>query len=108
MSRFTVRLPETLHVQLASLADREGVSLNQYIVFALTRQATLAYTVRCIPESEVAQQRATFTALLQSLGQGSPEEVKAVLDAREPAEPEPELTPDIVARLRARIAGKAA
>jgi hypothetical protein len=41
MSRLTLRLPETLHQQLANLAEGEGVSLNQYIVYALTRQTTL-------------------------------------------------------------------
>ena len=35
MSRLTLRLPETLHKQLTRLADGEGVSLNQYIVYAL-------------------------------------------------------------------------
>lgn len=37
MSRLTVRLPEALHHQLMCLAESEGVSLNQYIVYALTR-----------------------------------------------------------------------
>lgn len=41
MSRLTVRLPNMLHAQLDALARGEGVSLNQYIVYALTRQATL-------------------------------------------------------------------
>ena len=37
MGRFTVRLPETLHHQLIKHAEKEGVSLNQYVVFCLTR-----------------------------------------------------------------------
>jgi len=41
MSRLTVRLPNALHIQLDKLARAEGVSLNQYIVYALTRQATI-------------------------------------------------------------------
>ena len=41
MGRLTVRLPEALHQQLEILARDEGVSLNQYLVYALTRQATL-------------------------------------------------------------------
>jgi predicted HicB family RNase H-like nuclease len=45
MSRLTLRLPETLHRQLATQAQREGVSLNQYIVYALTRQLTQSHTV---------------------------------------------------------------
>ena len=42
MSRLTLRLPDTLHRQLSKQAEREGISLNQYIVYALTREATLA------------------------------------------------------------------
>jgi hypothetical protein len=41
MGRLTVRLPDVLHRQLEALARGEGVSLNQYLVYALTRQATL-------------------------------------------------------------------
>ena len=41
MGRLTVRLPDALHRQLENLARSEGVSLNQYLVYALTRQATL-------------------------------------------------------------------
>ena len=58
MGRLTVRLPDTLHHQLTNLADKEGVSLNQYIVYALTRQSSLAYVVESVPAEEVEKQRA--------------------------------------------------
>ena len=106
MSRLTVRLPGTLHNQLTALATREGISLNQYIVYALTRQATLAYTVQAVPEPAVAQQRATFTALLQSLGQASFDEIEAVLAEREVVEPEVGLNPEVITSLRERLADK--
>jgi hypothetical protein len=86
MGRLTVRLPETLHKELTALANREGVSLNQYIVFALTRQATLADSIQTVPEQEVSRQLASFESLLQSLGQALPEEIETVLDEREPTE----------------------
>jgi len=72
MSRLTLRLPETLHKQLSALARREGISLNQYIVYALTRQVTLVQTVA---EQELAQQQALLDALTQSLGQASFDEI---------------------------------
>ena len=78
MSRLTVRLPDTLHRQLSTMAQDEGISLNQYIVYALTRQVTLAYTVRPVPATEIAEQRASYTALLQNLGQATFEEIVAV------------------------------
>jgi hypothetical protein len=108
MSRLTVRLPDTLHRQLANLADQEGVSLNQYIVYALTRQTTLAYTVQAVPAEEINQQRASFAALLQSLGQASAAEIDQVLAEREAVEPEAGLTPEIMEHLRVRLKSKQA
>ncbi|MDJ1173792.1 toxin-antitoxin system HicB family antitoxin [Roseofilum sp. BLCC_M114] len=52
MSQVELQLPETLHQQLTQLAENEGVSLNQYIVYALTRQVTMAYTVQAIPTND--------------------------------------------------------
>jgi hypothetical protein len=41
--------------------------------------------------------------MLRELGQASPEAIRAVLAARDPVASEPELTPDVVAQLRARL-----
>jgi hypothetical protein len=106
MSRLTVRLPETLHRQLKGLAKNEEISLNQYIVYALTRQVTLAYTIQAVPEQAVVQQQTLFTALLQSLGQASFAEIEAVMSEREDVAPDSGLSPDVVAQLRARIASE--
>ena len=104
MSRLTLRLPETLHRQLEVQARREGVSLNQYIVYALSRQLTQNYTVHTVPEEAVAQQQAQFIALLRQLGQASPVASSAVLAMRDHVEPEADLTPDIVKQLRTHLA----
>jgi len=103
MSRLTVRLPETLHQQLAHLAEGEGVSLNQYIVYALTRQAALAYAIQVVPEAEVEQQQQAFQLLIKQLGQASSAEIESVLATREQTEPEADLSSDVVARLQERI-----
>ena len=103
MSRLTLRLPETLHRQLKAQAQREGVSLNQYIVYALTHQVTSSLTVQAIPDKEVSQQQVKFRELLKNLGQASTSEIHMVLAEREVVEPEPELTPDVVARLEKRL-----
>ena len=47
MGRLTVRLPDALHQQLELLARDNGVSLNQYLVYALTSQATLDAQLKC-------------------------------------------------------------
>ncbi|MBI5842097.1 MAG: toxin-antitoxin system HicB family antitoxin [Chloroflexi bacterium] len=103
MSRLTLRLPDSLHRQLEQLADNEAVSLNQYIVYALTRQITLAYTVQAIPEKAIAEQRATYTALLQNLGEASFDEIKKTLDKREKVKPETGLAPDVLERVKRKI-----
>lgn len=107
MSRLTLRLPETLHQQLTRLADGEGVSLNQYIVYALTRQTTLAYTVLSVPDPEVKLQQQAFQSLREKLGQASPDDVAAVLAMRELVEPEPGLSSDTIALLQEKIRKRA-
>jgi uncharacterized protein (DUF1778 family) len=107
VSRLTLRLPETLHQQLAHLAENEGVSLNQYIVYALTRQASLVHEIQIVPEAEVEQQKQAFQSLLKQLGQTSTSEIKSALAAREQVNPEAELNPDTVARLQEQIRKRA-
>jgi predicted HicB family RNase H-like nuclease len=104
MSRLTLRLPETLHRQLETMAKREQTSLNQYIVYALTRQAAEAYTVQESSEEAVIQQRVTFDAMLQSLGQASSEQVEKILAQRKQTRPERELSPKIVKRVQKHLA----
>lgn len=41
MARMTLRLPDSLHDVLASRAKDEGVSMNQFIVYALSQVAAL-------------------------------------------------------------------
>lgn len=103
MSRLTLRLPETLHQQLANLAEGEGVSLNQYIVYALTRQATLAYSVSEVPKEEVQQQKLSFQSLIQDLGKAASSEIATALTEREMVPSEKELDSDTVALLQQRI-----
>lgn len=106
MSRLTLRLPQTLHRQLNDIAESEGVSLNQYIVYALSKQTAQTYLVQPVSEASLRQQDAAFASLLQSLGKVSFAEIETALSGREVVSPEPELTPEVVAHLRARIAAK--
>ena len=83
------------------------VSLNQYIVYVLTRQVTLAYSVSAIPKEEIQQQKQSFNALVQDLGQVSLSEIATVLTERETVSPEKELDSKTVALLQQRIQDKA-
>ncbi len=103
MGRLTLRLPNTLHTHLESLARHEGVSLNQYVVFALTRQATIAYMVQRVPEREIERQHTSFAALLEKLGPASFDEIAKTLAERETAEHDPGLDEEALETLRQRI-----
>lgn len=67
MSRLTVRLPDSLHRRLSEQAEREGTSLNHYIVYSLTRSVTAA---------DLDSQRKTFEELTRRY---PPEEAEAAL-----------------------------
>ena len=103
MRKLTLRLPETLHQQLVNLAEGEGISLNQYIVYALTRQVSSAYTVETISKEDVVKQQENFDNLLTQLETADTKEIGKVLAQREVVNPEPELTPDIIDRLKTKI-----
>ena len=106
MSRLSLRLPETLHQQLASQARHEGVSLNQYLVYLLARFSGPAYTARPA-ETHAEDQRAAFARLREQLGSASPEEnTRALAELRQPGPPDPELTPELIKRTQ-RLLGKA-
>jgi len=85
------------------LAEYESISINQYVVYALTRQVTQAYDVQEVPDKVIRQQRAAYIALLQSLGQASFEEIKEVLDEREEVELEIGLNPEVIEKLQNQI-----
>ena len=105
MSRLTLRLPDSLHRQLKAAARKENVSLNQFIVYALTRQMS-SYEIEETPAEEIRRQEENFFWLLEQLREGTPEEIRRALDAREPAEPEEVMAWPQVQQLRERIRSK--
>lgn len=103
MSRLSLRIPESLHRQLAAQADQEGVSLNQYLVFLLAQRSTEGYSVRPVAPEDLDRQRSAYASLLARLGSASHSELRAVLAERAPAAPEAGLTAEVLERLRQRI-----
>jgi hypothetical protein len=57
----------------------------------------------CVPASDAEEQRASYTALLQNLGQATFEEIEAAVEAREKTAPEKEMTPEVIERLQERL-----
>lgn len=79
------------------------MSLNQYIVYALTRQAALAPAIQVVPQPEVERQQQAFQSLIKQLGQASSTELESVLASREQTEPEADLSADVISRLKEKI-----
>ena len=77
MSQLTLDLPESLHQQLADQAKREGVSLQHYVVYTLTRMLTAV---------DLAEQRTTFEKLLSRYPEEQAESaLQELLSRRQPA-----------------------
>lgn len=103
MSVINLELPETLLKNIKAQAQRAQVSVEQYIVFTLTRQSTPAYEVKPATAEEVHEQELKFAALRQSLGQPDIEETKKVLQTREQVEPESDLDPPAAEMLQLKF-----
>lgn len=108
MSVLTLELPETLYRQLESQARSEGVPLTQHVLSMLDRQASFHYRKEALPPEEVQHQRESFDNLIAGFRSASDEEIDQVLAEREPVEPESNLPPEIIARVRQLIQSKRA
>lgn len=105
MTEITLQLPEILSNQLALLARQEGVSLDDYVLYGLGLQVTNGYILRRLPSEEVARQAEEFAALLARWGKAASDKtIDQILAEREIGEPDPDLTPELVATVRTRIA----
>ncbi len=104
MNKVILQLPKTLYRNLEIQAENEGIPLTQYIVYVLIRQTEGEYRVRVVPDQDVVRQKADFDSLLKKWGKASPSEIDEILDRREHVQPEPELSPEIIAKLKKRIA----
>ncbi len=102
MRRFTLRLPETLYHRLELLANSEGVSLNQYLVYSLTQNVARAYRPIPVPKEEIARQHAQFDKLIEALGCVSDEEFDNILSEGE--WDGTEVDPHLAARIEEKIA----
>jgi hypothetical protein len=74
MARLTLRVPDSLHAGLAERAKKEGVSMNQYLVFALSRIAAA---------DEISDQKVRYNTLLRRYPEEEAEAaLREVLDNR--------------------------
>lgn len=68
MSTLNLRLPESLHEQVRSLAKVDGVSINQFITLAISEKVTTLLTLDYIRERARRASRADFEDVLAQIG----------------------------------------
>ena len=64
MTALSVRLPDSLHLQLKRLAEQEGVSINQLITLAVAEKVTALRTEDYLVERAAKGNREAFLAVL--------------------------------------------
>jgi predicted transcriptional regulator len=74
MSTLSVRLPESLHKRLKEMADKEGVSMNQFITLAVSEKVSSLLTVDYLKERAKKGDQNTFEELLKKVPDTEPEE----------------------------------
>ena len=74
MSTLSVRLPESLHKRLKEMAEKEGVSMNQFITLAVSEKVSSLLTVDYMKERAKRADQKTFEELLEKVPDTEPEE----------------------------------
>lgn len=67
MSALTIRIPESLHQNLKALAEREGVSANQFIASAVAEKMASVLTLNYLKSEATLAKRGDFEAFLDAV-----------------------------------------
>ena len=74
MSTMSLRLPDSLHKQVKKLAEKEGISMNQFITLAVAEKMSALMTVEYLGERAKRGSREKFEAVLAKVPDVEPEE----------------------------------
>lgn len=74
MNTLSIRLPESLHKRLKEMAEKEGVSMNQFITLAISEKVSTLLTVDYLKERAQRGDRDAFEKLLEKVPDTEPEE----------------------------------
>lgn len=72
MSTLSLRLPESLHNQLRSLAKREGISINQFVASAAAEKVAALMTEQYLKERARRGSRDRFREVLAGVPDAPP------------------------------------
>lgn len=74
MSTLSVRLPESLHKKIKELADKEGISMNQFITLAVSEKMSALLTVDYLKERAEKANKKKFINMMDQVPDVEPEE----------------------------------
>jgi predicted transcriptional regulator len=73
MSTLSVRLPDSLHRRLKELAEKDGVSINQFIALAVAEKISALTTAEYLQERASRGSREKFDAVLSKAPAHAPQ-----------------------------------
>ena len=74
MSTISVRLPDSLHNKVRDLAQKDNVSINQFITLALAEKMSAMMTEEYLEERARRGDRARFDRAMSKVADSAPEE----------------------------------
>lgn len=74
MSTISVELPESLHKHLHELAERDKVSVNQFVVLAIAEKLSALSTEEYLGQRAARADKEKFRAVLNKVKDVEPEE----------------------------------
>lgn len=83
MSALNLRLPESLHMQVRELAERDKVSINQFVTLAVAEKVAVLRTLDYIEQRGQRGSREKFDRVLQKVAEANPEPYEADQPAAE-------------------------
>ena len=73
MSALSLRLPNSIHARVRELAEREGISINQFVTTALAEKLSALLTEEYLAARAARGTRRKFLAALDRVPAGVPE-----------------------------------
>jgi hypothetical protein len=74
MTTLSLRLPDSLHKGVKDLANREGISINQFVATAVAEKMSALMTEEYLQERASRASRAKYEAALAQVPDVEPEE----------------------------------
>ena len=81
MSAITIRLPNSVHQKIKELAQRDAISVNQFIASAASEKMASVLTLDYLRAEAAKGQRADFEAYLAAVPNGLPLEADTTVSA---------------------------